>query len=103
MVICEYIIVFSDTFKVGDLVILHEDEDFVANQTCKLSKSGSFPRLYSFLIKEITRTMLGKTYPIVPSESSFLDENWARLLNDDGKKYYFPKTTLWKVKRSKWT
>ena len=41
--------------------------------------------------------MLGKTYPVVPTESELFDENWVLLLNNDGKKLYFPKTTVRKA------
>ena len=81
----------------GDLVILNEDADFVAEQSRKFLKDGAF---YN---ETIAKSMLGKIYPTVPSESTLFDENWAGLLNDDGKKYYFPKTTLWKVECRKWT
>ena len=88
--------VFSETFKVGDLVVLNEDEDFVEEQSLKLLKDGSSYK------KEIARTMLGKTYTIVPTESTHhFDENWVRLISDDGKKCHFPKTTLRKVECSK--
>ena len=99
MVLCEYMIIhiFSDNFKVGDLVILSEDEDFVGEQSRKFLKGQG---VYH---EEIARSMLGNTYPIVPTESKHFDENWVLLLNDDGKKYYFPKTTVRKVERSKWT
>ena len=92
--------IFSDNFKVGDLVILSEDEDFVGEQSRKFLKGQG---VYN---EEIARSMLGNTYPIVPTpprESKHFDENWVLLLNDDGKKYYFPKTTVRKVERSKWT
>ena len=85
---------FSETFNVGDLVILSEDEDFVGEQVRK--GRGVY-------LEEVARSMLGNTYPIVPTESKHFDENWVLLLNDDGKKYYFPKTTVRKVERSKWT
>ena len=84
----------------GDLVILNEDEDFVAEQSRKLLKDGAVYK------EEIARPMLGKTFPIVPTESSHFDENWVRLLNDDGEKWHFPKTTVrkaGKVGTSKWT
>ena len=82
----------------GDWVILNEDEDFVTEQTCKLLKDGE-----KDLYKEKRRPMLGKTYPVVPKESEMFDENWVRILNDDGEKWYFPKTTVRKVGTSKWT
>ena len=80
----------------GDLVILNEDEDFVAEQSRKLLKDVDYK-------EERARPMLGKTFPIVPTEGSNFDENWVRLLSDDGNKWYFPKTTLTKVEGSKWT
>ena len=84
----------------GDLVTLNEDEDFVVEQGRKFLKHGAVFR------EEIARSMLGKTYPIVPSvgtKSKYFDENWVLLLKDDGKKWYFPKTTVRKVEHSKWT
>ena len=81
----------------GDLVTLNEDEDFVAEQSRKLLKGGA---VYS---EEIARPMLGKIFPIVPTESNLFDENWVGFLSDDGRTYYFPKTTVMKVERSKWT
>ena len=79
------------------MVILNEDEDFVAEQSRKLLKDGAVYK------EEIARPMLGKTFPIVPTESSNFDDNWVGFLSDDGKTYYFPKTTLRKVECSKWT
>ena len=89
--------IFSDNFKVGDLVILSEDEDFVGEQSRKFLKGQG---VYH---EEIARSMLGNTYPIVPTESMTLDVDWVALLNDDGKKVHFPKTTVRKVEHSKWT
>ena len=86
----------------GDLVILSEDEDFVGEQSRKFQKlsNHSSQMVYN---EEIARSMLGNTYPIVPTEFKIFDENWVLLLKDDGTKAYFPKTTLRKVERSKWT
>ena len=81
----------------GDLVIVNKDQDFVAEQIRKLLKDLIVSK------EEIARPMLGKTYPVVPTESELFDENWVLLLNNDGKKLYFPKTTVRKVERSKWT
>ena len=81
----------------GDLVILNEDADFVAEQSRKFLKDGAF---YN---ETIAKSMLGKTFPVVPTESESFDENWVLLLNNDGKKWYFPKTTVRKAEGSKWT
>ena len=86
----------------GDLVILNEDEDFVTEQSLNLLKDGE-KDLYK---EERARPMLGKTYTVVPSESeSYIlnPKDWVRLLNEDGEKWYFPKTTVTKVGTSKWT
>mgnify|MGYP001420332417 CR=1 FL=1 len=88
-------VLFSGTL--GDLVILNEDEDFVAEEIRKLLKDGAVYK------EEIARPMLGKTYFVVPTESELFDENWVGLLNDDGEELYFPKTTVKKVECSKWT
>ena len=77
--------------------MLNEDEDFVAEEIRKLLKDGAVYK------EEIARPMLGKTYFVVPTESELFDENWVGLLNDDGEKLYFPKTTVKKVECSKWT
>ena len=77
--------------------MLNEDEDFVAEQSRKLLKGGAVYK------EEIARPMLGKTFPIVPITASSFDENWVGFLSDDGKTYHFPKTTVRKVERSKWT
>ena len=81
----------------GDLVTLSEDEDFVVDQFRKFL-NGQWD--YN---EEIARAMLGNTYPIVPTKSRLFDENWVGFLGDDGMTYYFPKTTVRKVERSKWT
>ena len=89
----------------GDLVILNEDEDFVAEQSRKLLMSGAVKLLISGAVynEEVARPMLGKIFPIVPTKSSLFDENWVGFLSNDGETYYFPKTTVTKVERSKWT
>ena len=83
----------------GDLVIINEDEDFVAEQSRKILLTGQV-----VCNEEIVRSMLGNTYPVVQTVSKLLTfYNWVNLLNDDGKRCYFPSTTLRKVERSKWT
>ena len=94
-------IFFSDTFYVGDMVILSEDEDFVREQSRKFLMDLGVD--FNHFNEEIARSMLGNTYPIVPTESMTLDVDWVALLNDDGKKVHFPKTTVRKVEHSKWT
>ena len=85
----------------GDLVILTEDEDFLKEQILNLLKDEEKK---SFK-EEKLRPMLGKKFTVLPSESERFDEKrgWVRLIDDDGKKWYFPKTTLRKVETSKWT
>ena len=84
----------------GDLVILNEDGGFVAEQSKKLCKEQGLLANYN---EETVRTMLGKTYTVVPTDSKMFDENWVRLPNDDGKELYLPKTTVRKVEPGKWT
>ena len=82
-----------------DWVIVHEDEDFVADQTRKFFK-GKW--VYK---EEIVRRMVGKIYSVVPTEASDFDDNWASLNMDydyNGQTCYFPKTTLRKFGDSKW-
>ena len=85
----------------GDLVILNEDEDFVGEQVSKFLRKLRPSRTREQSLGP--KSMLGNTYPIVPTKSKLFDENWIRLQSDDGKQWYFPKTTLRKVERSKWT
>ena len=88
----------------GDLVILNEDEHFVGEQIRKFLKGQYIEEIVRSLGRLFgSKSMLGNTYPIVPTKSKVFDENWVRLLGDDGKKWYFPKTTLRKVECSKWT
>ena len=84
----------------GDLVILNEDEYFVGEQIHKFLEG----RMNEEIVRSIGPiSMLGNTYPIVPTKSKVFDENWVGLQSDDGKQWYFPKTTLRKVEGSKWT
>ena len=84
----------------GDLVTLNEDGDFVGEQIRKFLEG----RMNEEIVRSIGPiSMLGNTYPIVPTKSKVFDENWVGLQSDDGKQWYFPKTTLRKVERSKWT
>ena len=84
----------------GDLVILNADKDFVGEQIRKFLEG----RRNEEIARSIgPRSMLGNTYPIVSTKSKVFDENWIQLQSDDGKQWYFPKTTLRKVERSKWT
>ena len=86
----------------GDLVILNEDQDFVGEQIRKFLKGQA--KHNEDIARSIgPRSMLGNIYPIVPTKSKVFDENWIRLQRDDGKQWYFPKTTLRKVEHSKWT
>ena len=86
----------SDTFEVGELVTLHEDEDFVREQF----------RIFDFDNGQIHWTedlanLLGKTYLVVPKEVCQEDSNWVGLPSNDlkyGRTWYFPKTTLRKSK-----
>ena len=82
----------------GDQVILHEDEDFVREQF-RIFNNGQIR-----WTEGLARPMLGKTYPVVPKEVCKEDSNWVGLPSIDlkyGRQWYFPKTTLRKVERSK--
>ena len=83
----------------GDLVSLHEDEDFVREQF-RIFDNGQIN-----WTEGLARPMLGKTYPVVPRQYEMKeDSNWVGLPSNDhnyGRTWYFPKTTLRKVQHSK--
>ena len=82
----------------GDLVSLHEDEDFVREQF-RIFDNGQIN-----WTEGLARPMLGKTYPVVPKQVIKEDDNWVGLPSNDhnhGTTWYFPITTLRKVERSK--
>ena len=92
----EALVQSTNTFKVGDQVILHEDEGFVRKQF-EIFYNG-----HICWIEEVARPMLGKTYPVVPKEVCKNDGNWVALpINDSscGRIGYFPKTTLKRVEQ----
>ena len=92
------------TFEVGDLVSLHEDEDFVREQFRIFGDGDDF-----IWLESLNRPKLGKTYPVEDGKVVKFDKidkvikedsNWVGLLNY-GSTWYFPKTTLRKVPHSK--
>ena len=98
----------------GDLVSLHEDEDFVREQfrifyNGQIVWTEGFARS-SLEFHSVYRSMLGETFPVVSKEVTKEDNNWVGLPSNDhnygipsndgdyGSTYYFPKTTLRKSK-----